>query len=129
MIRPEHGLCVPVKVIRVYDGDTVHVRLYDPEDKREGLKTWHVRLLDCWAPEVKGPEREDGLKAKAFLEDLLRDEEDVSVFVPRQPKANILDAMTTMGRVLGRLFIGSQDVSEVMVRHGYATKAAIKKPK
>jgi endonuclease YncB( thermonuclease family) len=46
----------------------------------------------------------------------------LSVYVPRQPGADLLDAMTTMGRVLGRLFIGTEDVSEIMVRHGYATK-------
>lgn len=116
MLCPPHGVCLPCQLDRVIDGDTVSVRCLD--------RIWHVRLLECWAPETRGPEKPEGLESKSFLEDLLAEEEDLSVFIPHAEHGNMMHAFT-MGRILGRLFVGTEDVSAIMVRHGLArvTKA------
>lgn len=48
------------------DGDTIIV------DIDLGFYMWirdqPIRLLDVWAPETKGPEKEQGLKAKEWVE-------------------------------------------------------------
>lgn len=120
---PPYGICVPVEVEKVHDGDTVYVRLHDPTTKENGLTVWHVRLLDCWAPEInKAKQRAAGLTAKEYLQRLLGDSDDpLSLFVPF-PAGTSLVKLTTMGRLLGRLYLGGRDVSELMVESGFATK-------
>jgi len=123
MLCPPYGVCLPCRVEKVHDGDTVHVRVYDPKTGHTGLTVLQVRLLDCWAPELKSKvagEAARGLKAKEFLESLLADEDKIAVFIPLQPGWSIL-SITTLGRVLGRLFIGTEEVAPIMIRHGHAT--------
>lgn len=63
MSRPDRtGRVYDARVTRVIDGDTIVVV------PTEGI---HVRLLDCWAPETRGPDAPDGLKAREFLAGLL----------------------------------------------------------
>ncbi len=120
---PPYGICVPVEVEKVHDGDTVYVRLSDPTTKENGLTVWHVRLIDCWAPEVnRAEQRAEGLRAKDYLERLLGgSDEQLSLFVPFPPGTSLIK-LTTMGRLLGRLFLGRRDVSTLMVEAGFATK-------
>ena len=42
MLAPEPGLTLDATVIRVIDGDTIVC---------ESRVQYHVRLIDCWAPE------------------------------------------------------------------------------
>ena len=54
------------KLDRTIDGDTVQVEL------DAGMHTYRIerlRLLDCWAPEVRGPERYAGLAAKRWVDE------------------------------------------------------------
>ena len=40
----------------IHDGDTIKVKV---------TKEYSVRLIDCWAPEITGKEKDQGLKSKA----------------------------------------------------------------
>lgn len=61
------------KIISVYDGDTCRA------DIDLGLKVWinneKLRLLRINAPELRGDEREEGLKSRDFLREQIADKE------------------------------------------------------
>jgi endonuclease YncB( thermonuclease family) len=110
-MSPELGLCLPCEVLRVLDGDTVEIKLF--------ALTVHLRLLNCWAPEIHGNEKPQGDESKKFLQGLVT-RGTLKAFIPFKGNgvfANIL----TLGRVLGRLYVADQDVSEIMCKHGFAT--------
>lgn len=108
-------------VKEVYDGDTIVVTV---------TKEYRVRMLDCWAPEITGDEKEDGLKSKQFLESILVTGDEVFVKVPT---TNRIQDSITFGRVLAYVYKdidgdGEVDnISEQMVENGFATKEKVKK--
>lgn len=106
--EPAPQFSLPCKIVSVYDGDTATAEL---------TLRMNVRLLDCWAPEVTGPEKEEGLKSKATLERLVLGK-DCTLQIPLQ--GNLAESFS-FGRVLGRLFVGGEDVSRQMVEAGAAT--------
>ena len=97
----------------VHDGDTLTVEFLP--------RRANVRLLNCWAPEVTGPQKALGLKSKSHLKSLALDQECV-VFIPYEDRYQDL---TSMGRVLGFVFVNQQDLSEAQVQAAMA--AATKK--
>ena len=114
---PQKGFCLDGTVTRVIDGDTVVVR---------SEIEYHVRLLDCWAPESRTKnlaEKSRGLQAKARMFELAA-EQPCRVFMPA---ADSVTDMITMGRILGRVWIlrdgqpARSDLSAVMVSEGLAT--------
>lgn len=114
MNLPPYGLTLPCIVRRVIDGDTVEISL-PGSDRR-----WPIRLLDCWAPELP---TEAGQIAKRAAEELVADADQTSVFLPAPRDAMKLLAMTTMGRLLGHVFLRTdQTLSEAMVQRGMAFK-------
>ncbi len=118
---PPYGVCVPVSIERVIDGDTVEVAVIDTITGRTGLTLFSVRLLDCWAPESRGPEREAGLMSKRYLQGLFdSNPQQKSLWIPFTDAQHTLATIMSMGRVLGRIFIGPIDVSGLMVSAGYA---------
>lgn len=115
MIQPPNGWTTKAKVISVHDGDTLTVEVSRRID---------VRLLGCWAPEIRGvngAELRRGQAAAAYLQALAPIGSDVVLHVPANT-ADIEDWMT-MGRVLGRVFATGRDVSDEMVAAGHATAA------
>lgn len=108
-------------VKEVYDGDTIVVTV---------TKEYRIRMLDCWAPEVTGDEKEEGLRSKQFLESMLVAGDEVFVKVPT---TNRIQDSITFGRVLAYVYKdidgdGEVDnISEQMVENGFATKEKIKK--
>ena len=125
MQEPPKGITTECKVIRVIDGDTVDVEI---------TRTLRIRLLDCWAPETRSKdvaEKAKGIESKKYLNALLtqkfyndlaaRKPKKVTLFIPADEKGEIKDNFT-FSRVLGRLFVGGQDVSELMVNAGKATE-------
>ena len=108
-------------VKEVYDGDTIVVTV---------TKEYRIRMLDCWAPEVTGSEKEEGLKSKQFLESMLVAGDEVFVKVPTTKR--IQDSIT-FGRLLAYVYKdidgdGEVDnISEQMVENGFATKEKVKK--
>jgi endonuclease YncB( thermonuclease family) len=114
---PPKGMTIDGTVVRVIDGDTIVV---------ESRVEYHVRLLDCWAPESRTRDLEEkrrGLAAKARMQQLAVDKP-VRVFLPA---ADDLTDMMTMGRLLGRVWIlsgdapTSPDLSTIMVAEQLAT--------
>ena len=114
---PPRGLTIDGEIVRVIDGDTVVVRT---------SIEYHVRLIDCWAPESRTKnqaEKTRGLKSKARLIELAKPETTVRVHVPT---ATDLTEMLTLGRVLGRIWPmkgktpATKDLSTIMVEEGLA---------
>jgi len=125
MREPPKGITTDCKVVRVIDGDTVDVEI---------TRTIRVRLLDCWAPETrtKDPiEKIKGYESKKYLNNLLkqvfyndlaaRKQKKITLFIPADEQGELKDNFT-FSRVLGRLFVDGEDVSERMVESGKATK-------
>lgn len=129
MKRPPLGLCLPCKVVRVRDGDTVEVTLVS------GAR-WAVRLIDCWCEELRrgSPEqRARGEAAKEFAQQSIDEARQLHLFVPAPDDvAKIVSEggggafahLFTFDRVLGHLFVADDTtLSELMVRAGHATKS------
>lgn len=114
---PPRGITIDGTVIRVIDGDTIVV---------ESRVEYHVRLLDCWAPESRTKdtaEKQRGLTAKSRMK-TLAENKSVRVFLPASED---LTEMITMGRMLGRVWIlngdapTTPDLSTIMVSECLAT--------
>tara|TARA_Y100001973_G_C4984674_1_gene225923 strand:+ start:62 stop:535 length:474 start_codon:yes stop_codon:yes gene_type:complete len=117
--QPEQNLTTKAVIKEVYDGDTVVVTIQ---------KDFRVRMLDCWAPEIKTrntEEKKRGQKSKEFLKSLLHVDDTVIVKIPMTDR--IQDSFT-FGRVLAYLWKDVDgdgkldDVSDVMIQKGFATK-------
>lgn len=114
---PPKGITIDGTVVRVIDGDTIVV---------ESRVQYHVRLLDCWAPESRtkdNAEKQRGLTAKSRMK-TLAENKPVRVFLPA---TDDLTEMITMGRMLGRVWILEgdaptiSDLSTIMVSERLAT--------
>jgi endonuclease YncB( thermonuclease family) len=113
---PQPGWVTTAKVVEVYDGDTVTVEI---------RKQLRVRLLDCWAPEIRTRDEQvkaDGIKSRDHLRRLIEQKE-VILSIPA--RSRIGDSFS-FDRALGRIYLGGKDVSALQVEAGYATK---EKPK
>ena len=119
---PPRGMTIDGTVVRVIDGDTIVV---------ESRVQYHVRLLDCWAPESRtkdNAEKQRGLTAKSRMK-TLAENKPVRVFLPA---TDDLTEMITMGRVLGRAWIlngdapTTPDLSTIMVSECLATPKKLK---
>ena len=71
-------------------------------------------------------EKKKGLAAKDHLAGLLEDSNDVVLFIPADSEGDIKDVFT-FNRVLGYIFIDSENVSSRMVADGHATAKKEKK--
>lgn len=109
MIRPSPGLTARCRVIEVYDGDTVTVEMRIPV---------RVRLLDCWAPEL----REDGGEESREHLDWIAGLEDGMLWVPWGDARRAGDVWS-FNRILGHVWIDGSDesLSERQVLAGHAT--------
>lgn len=119
---PPKGMTIDGVVVRVIDGDTIVI---------ESRVEYHVRLLDCWAPESRTrdvDEKQRGLASKARMQQLAGDKP-VRVFLPA---ADDLTDMMTMGRMLGRVWVldgdvpTTRDLSTIMVSERLATREKVK---
>lgn len=102
------------RVRRVVDGDTVRV------DLDLGLGVWRhsvaLRLLGIDAPELRGPERRQGLAAKQWLTRLIGDKE-VVVETHR-------DAQGKYGRWMATIWLDDANVNERLIAEGHARRTA-----
>lgn len=99
----------------VYDGDTCTV------DIDLGLKTWvhdeKLRLYRIDAPEVRGVEREAGVRARDFLRSQIHDKE---IYIQ-----TIKDRKGKYGRYLAEIWLEVEDgaainINDLMVAQGHA---------
>jgi micrococcal nuclease len=94
------------EILRVIDGDTVHVRLDLGCDVGIDLT---LRLAEINAPEMS---TEEGVLAAEFLRNLIQDETvTVKTFKDKKEK---------YGRYLATIYLGEQSVNEIMVTEGHA---------
>ena len=117
--QPEQNLTTKAVVKEVYDGDTVVVTIQ---------KDFRVRMLDCWAPEIKTrnpEEKKRGEESRNFLKSLVNIDDEVIVEIPMTDR---FQDSFTFGRVLAYLWKDIDgdgkldDVSDVMIQKGFATK-------
>lgn len=113
---PPLGLCLPVVITSVRDGDTVCVQLRGSE------RVFAIRLLDCWAPERHSA---PGRRATNYMRNIMREsaDEDVRLFIPlgeQVDQYNIFDALT-FDRVLGHVYIGHLTLTRMLIRAGLAS--------
>jgi len=118
---PEPSWTTKATVISTVDGDTLDLEI---------RRTIRVRLLDCWAPEThldgrlpesqRAAEKAAGLKSKEALTALAMGKP----VILQVPTSEDLLKSTTMGRVLGRVWLEGDDesLSEKQVKSGNATK-------
>jgi len=99
-------IVLPCKVVHVHDGDTLTA---------EVTLRANVRLLDCWAPELR---EAGGAESRAKLTELASGKTGLLII----PLGNDLGDSLTFGRVLGRIEIDGRDVSQQMVESGHATR-------
>lgn len=107
------------KVVSVYDGDTCRV------DIDLGFNTFlrreKIRLSGINAPELRGEEREAGLRSRDFLRGLINGK---SVYLETEK-----DRKGKYGRYLGTIWVKDEsgtyiNVNEKLVEEGYAVKAS-----
>jgi len=117
------GFYVHGEVDRVIDGDTVDVMV--------GSLVFRIRLLDCWAAEIRTRdafEKTFGLKAKEQLEFFIPKGKAVKVEVSLSIDGDFSDWLT-FGRVVGRIIrqADGDDASRFMCHVGMAaeTKAGL----
>jgi endonuclease YncB( thermonuclease family) len=108
---PAPSITAAAKILSVRDGDTLKVRIQFECD---------VRLLDCWSPEITGAEKPEGMKARDNLQRLALGKTGI-VHIPLTSE-NIGKA-TSMGRILGRVYVDGKDLSAEQVKAGFATES------
>lgn len=118
---PEPSWTTKAVVTNIVDGDTVDVEI---------RRTIRVRLIDCWAPEThmdgrlpearQAAEKKAGLKSKEDLKALALGKP----VILQVPTSEDLLKSTTMGRVLGRVWLegDEESLSEKQVKAGNATR-------
>ena len=103
------------EVVKIVDGDTVDIII----DLGFSLtKKERVRLAGIDTPECRTrdlAEKQMGLEAKAFITRRLADGEPSGLRVKTEKDGKY-------GRMLGTLFVGSQNINKEMIERGYAWK-------
>lgn len=103
------------RVVSVYDGDTVRA------DVDLGFFTWikneQFRLARINAPEVRGPSRNDGLRSRNRLRELVLDQ-DVVIETEKKGK---------FGRYIAEIFLDTENgrinINDRLVDEGFAELA------
>ena len=117
---PQRGLTTEVVIVDVYDGDTVVVQPL--------LPAMRIRILDCWAPEIRtrdDAEKVRGYESRDHLRSLMKAGSRVLLHVPTSDK---LERSLSLGRVFGSFWVDVDDdgklddVADEMVKAGHATR-------
>jgi endonuclease YncB( thermonuclease family) len=111
MPAPPLGWTTDAKVVSIHDGDTLTV---------EVTRQFKIRLLDCYAPEVVGTEKPDGVVSRDHLRGMALGH-DVTLHIPG---GFDFAHVTSLSRVLGQLWLPGDEKSlaEHQVEAGMATK-------
>lgn len=109
----------PAKVERVIDGDTIVV------DLSLGLGVilddQYIRLygIDAW--EIRGEQREKGLKAKEYLEERLSKGEKIEIEI-RPEWSKDKTGEDSFGRWIGVVYVDGVNANVEMIEKGHAVK-------
>lgn len=108
---PPVGWSTVGTIVDVYDGDTLTF---------EVKKRFKVRLIDCWAPEVRTrdlAEQQRGFASKEHLKSIALDKPGV-LFVPAG-RTHVGQA-TSLSRVLGHVWVDGESLASQQVEAGHA---------
>lgn len=105
-----HRFWYVAKVVRVVDGDTVD---FDMDLGLYLTKRERLRLAGLNAPEVRGPERKDGLESQAWLEARLPVGKTVLVHTYKDKKGKY-------GRYMADIWDGDTLLNRAMIEAGMA---------
>lgn len=121
---PPRGLCLSVAFVRARDGDTIEVSLPG------GALVFAVRLVDCWAPELRrgtDAERRKGYEALEYARQVCEaaDPGDLRLHIPL-PEGDVRGVnplkWITFDRIPGYLYVGgSRTLNEMLVAAGLAS--------
>lgn len=107
-----------VKLVKVYDGDTIRASLdlgFSIDFGGVDGKGHSFRLARINTPEIRGEEREEGLKSKEALVEILEGKDILLKSVKKPDK---------YGRYIAELFIEDADewvnVNDLLVHQGFA---------
>jgi micrococcal nuclease len=100
-------------VIKVYDGDTVTV------DIDLGMGVWlhkkNIRLFGIDAPEMRGPEKEEGKKSRDWLREKILGKEIIL--------KTVKDKTGKYGRIIGEIWFEHENINDLLVENGLAKTA------
>jgi micrococcal nuclease len=100
------------KCISVYDGDTITI------DIDLGfhiiMKNQKIRLYGINTPEIRGDEREEGLKSKEYLSNIILGKDIIL--------QSIKDKSGKYGRILGIIWYNNENINQKLLDNNYATK-------
>lgn len=101
------------KYVRAYDGDTVTL------DIDLGFETWlnnqTIRLYGIDTPEIRGDERQEGLKSRDYVRDRLENANNIILKTYKDKKGKY-------GRWLAEIFVDGENLNHTLVGLGLATK-------
>ena len=103
------------EVVNIVDGDTVDIiiDLGFSLTKKERVRLAGIDTPECRTRDLE--EKQMGLEAKAFITRRLADGEPSGLRVKTEKVGKY-------GRMLGTLFVGSQNINQEMIERGYAWK-------
>lgn len=107
---PETGRCMEGQITAVGDGDTLTVTV---------KQVFRVRLKDCWAPEIHGPQKAEGIKSFQNLQAIALGRK-CRVFIPED--AEDLGKSTSLSRYVGEVWVNDLNLSSEQVAKKFACK-------
>ena len=106
MTIPEPGITTIAKVVKVVDVDTIAFEI---------KRTFHIRIKDLLGAEKN---TEKGKLEKAFLENLLKDNQELIVFIPTNDPHKLMD-INSFNRLLGDVWLkDGRNLLDVLVENG-----------
>ncbi len=111
-INPGNRYYYNCEVIRIIDGDTVEARI-DLGFDTQRIET--LRLFGIDTPEIRGKEKEKGKIAKDWLENELKNADEVTI-------QTIKDKTGSFGRYLAVLFCDGRNLNEQMITEKIAVQ-------
>ncbi len=114
-----NDFCYRAKVIACYDADTITCDI----DVGFGiiLHKRKIRLLGINAPEMRGTEREEGLKSRDYLRGIILGR-DIRLYTVKPKRSNI-DMHGKYGRLLATVFLNGINMNKKLVDSGFAKYA------
>lgn len=114
---PPNGWTVDVTTNRVIDGDTIECSF---------MRTFIVRFIDFDAPETTwrascDAEREHGVKASEFLEDLLKKGQ-TTLFIPSSQRDMVHDLFSIGSRIRAVPYVDGKNVIMIMNENDMAKR-------
>ena len=103
------------KVVKVYDGDTVHIVFPLTDKEPDRLYKWTCRLINVDTPELRTKnlkEKEFGKKVRDFLKEKI---------LNKIVMVKCLD-FDKYGRLLVEIFFEEENINKWLIEEGYAKK-------